>query len=78
MVKTNEDKEKIAIKSKVIKIIDVEASKLAELIEVNTEGSLTETIQYLTTNDVAKILDMCFDETYNIMKKKITNKTSNL
>jgi len=39
-----------------------------EEIEMNTEGSLTDTYKYMSLKNVTDALELCFEETYNRSK----------
>lgn len=56
------DKEQI--KAEVIKVLDAFCVDNFEEIEMNTEGSLTDTYKYMSMKNVNKALEMCFNETY--------------
>jgi hypothetical protein len=57
--------EKEKIKLEVIKVLDKFCREHFEEIEMNTEGSLTDTYKYMSLKNVNKALEMCFEETYN-------------
>jgi hypothetical protein len=52
------------IKQDVIKKLDDFCKSNFVEIELNTEGSLTESNKYLSLNNVKLALEMCFEETY--------------
>jgi len=61
------------IKNEVIKVLNGFCKNHFEEIEFNTEGSLTDTYKYMSLKNVNKVLEMCFDETYNKTVKIIKN-----
>ena len=58
------------IKKEVIQELKQVYDPLFESFDFNTEGSLSETYYYMSLPNVMKILELCFETTYN----KITNK----
>ena len=62
-------------KQKVKQVIDTKVSDFCtdkfEEIELSKEGSLTETYKYMSLENVKKLLEMCFDETYNETIKNV-------
>jgi len=53
------------IKKEVIKIVDNFCKDKFEEFEFSTEGSLTDSFKYLSLKNVNKVLEICFEETYN-------------
>jgi len=60
------------IKKEVIKVVDKFCKNNIESFEFNTEGSLTEEYKYMNLKNLNKVLDLCFEETYNNIINKIT------
>lgn len=63
-------KSKDEIKSDVIRELNKFCKDNIEEIEMNTEGSLTETYKYMSLKNLNTALEMCFEETYNRAKEK--------
>lgn len=60
-----EEKIKNEIKIEVVKKINEFCKTAFEDIEMNTEGSLTDTYKYMSLKNVNTALELCFEETYN-------------
>ena len=56
------------IKAEVVSKLNDFCKKNFEEIEMNTEGSLTDTYKYMSLKNVTAALEMCFEETYNKTK----------
>lgn len=57
-------KTKEEIKEEVVTLLNEFCKKNIEELEMNTEGSLTDTYKYMSLKNLTTALEMCFDETY--------------
>jgi len=62
-------KNKEKIKLEVINKVGIFCKNNFEDIEFQTEGSLQETYKYMSLENVNKVLEICFNETYNHITK---------
>lgn len=56
------------IKAEVVSKLNTFCKEHFEEIEMNTEGSLTDTYKYMSLKNVTDALELCFEETYNRTK----------
>ncbi len=53
------------VKKEVTEIVNKFCTTHFEIIQMSTEGSLTDNYRYMSRANVSKALEICFNETYN-------------